>query len=235
MRINNVLLLVTVGTFLGFPLQIQPQVLPASGLYQITSGKFTACCGLLGPISVSLPEPQQTFVRLNLEPSGRVSMTFLGSDRTPFSVFACTTDAVVFTLEGFASPNSSNIIFHADPGPPPLRKSFSYIVDIAGDTLRINGQLGFVTPFCADVPSQFNHSNVVAQSMPTATVRVSDVEVCWNSRSNRNYQVQYRSALASNGWINLGAVQAGNGTTNCITDKVVPGEPRRFYRVEVVP
>ena len=82
---------------------------------------------------------------------------------------------------------------------------------------------------------QFTHSGVIAVLMPTAAIRVSQVEVCWNTDSNRTYQVQYRMVLDTNGWVNLGSPVPGNGSTNCITDKVLLGQPRRFYRVVSLP
>ncbi|MFI5224697.1 MAG: hypothetical protein ACHQX3_10760, partial [Nitrospirales bacterium] len=38
---------------------------------------------------------------------------------------------------------------------------------------------------------------------PLATIRASQVEVCWNSISNLTYQVQYRSDLTTNLWTSL--------------------------------
>jgi sugar lactone lactonase YvrE len=68
-----------------------------------------------------------------------------------------------------------------------------------------------------------------------ASIRVSAVDICWNSQSNKNYQVQYRSDLTTNDWVNLGGSVAGTGTVNCITDPLAPGQPQRFYRVVEAP
>lgn len=65
---------------------------------------------------------------------------------------------------------------------------------------------------------------------PTVSANVASMDVCWDSLTNRQYQVQYRSALTTNQWANLGNPVAGSGSTNCITD-TVRGEPQRFYRV----
>lgn len=65
---------------------------------------------------------------------------------------------------------------------------------------------------------------------PTVLASVACVDVCWDSLTNRLYQVQHRSSLTTNQWANLGNPVAGNGNTNCITD-TVRGEPRRFYGV----
>jgi hypothetical protein len=76
---------------------------------------------------------------------------------------------------------------------------------------------------------------VTVEAPPTLTIRVSQVEVCWNSLTNSNYQLQYQSDLTTNTWVDLGATVPGNGTTNCVTDTVVLGEPKKFYRIVVVP
>jgi hypothetical protein len=72
-------------------------------------------------------------------------------------------------------------------------------------------------------------------AVPLLTIRVSEVELCWNSVSTKMYQVEYRSEVSTNIWTALGASVIGNGSTNCMTDAVLPGEPRRFYRVQELP
>ena len=67
---------------------------------------------------------------------------------------------------------------------------------------------------------------------PTSTIRVSQVEVCWNSVTNLLYQVQYKSALTANEWTNLGPPVTGTGS-DCITDAVT--SEQRFYRVILAP
>jgi hypothetical protein len=58
---------------------------------------------------------------------------------------------------------------------------------------------------------------------------------CWESETNRNYQLQYRSSMTPGGWANVGVPVAGNGGTNCVSDHLTLGEPQRFYRVIEVP
>jgi hypothetical protein len=69
------------------------------------------------------------------------------------------------------------------------------------------------------------------ESPPLVTIRTSQVEVCWNSKSNVTYQVQYRSELTTNLWTSLVNCVQGTGATSCILDPVVVGQPQRFYRV----
>jgi len=78
-------------------------------------------------------------------------------------------------------------------------------------------------------------SEVFCLGVPIASVRVSEVEICWTSRSDRQYQVQFRSVLTTNLWTSLGAPVQGNGATNCVTDPVVTGRPQKLCRVEELP
>jgi hypothetical protein len=86
-----------------------------------------------------------------------------------------------------------------------------------------------------DVTEADGRSDVFCLGVPRTNVRVSQVEVCWNSRSNRSYQVQFRSAATTNLWTNLGVPVPGNGSTNCVLDAVPPGQPQRFYRISELP
>jgi hypothetical protein len=60
------------------------------------------------------------------------------------------------------------------------------------------------------------------------------VEICWNSKSNKMYQVEYRSILDTSTWSALGQPLQGNGMVTCITDSL-QGQSQRFYRVEELP
>ena len=206
---------------------------PASGLYEIISGTYSECCGIAGPLRSSLPNANQGYVSLTVDSQGSLaSMTFLGKDmQTVFSILPCPPgDPIKFTFNyGFIFSNT--IIFHVDPGPPPYSENWTFTVSNSVDALRIDGTVGINAPSCADVPTRFSYSNVVAVLMPVPAIQCSEVEICWNAASNRIYQVQYQSALNTNAWTNLGSPVAGNGSTNCVPDKLMPGQPQRFYRV----
>lgn len=213
------------------------QAQPTSGVYQILSGRYTECCGFGGAIIYPLPNSSQTFVELAIDSENRAAMTILGQDmHTVFSI------PPIGSRPGFTFSLSNGVVFpdrivFGDPviGPqPPGQPPLSYTVSNSAGALRINGMLT-LSCLCADVPTQFKHTNVVAVLMPTAAIRVSEVEVCWDSLSNRTYQVQYRSTLTSNSWMNLGLPLAGTGSTNCVADKVPRGEPQRVYRVITLP
>jgi probable HAF family extracellular repeat protein len=70
-------------------------------------------------------------------------------------------------------------------------------------------------------------------SYPALSIRLvqSDVELCWNSQTNRSYQLQHRSDLTTNLWSNLGTPVQGNGATNCIYDPLLPGQAQKFFRL----
>ena len=63
---------------------------------------------------------------------------------------------------------------------------------------------------------------------------LSNAQVCWSSLANKQYQLQYRSAVNSNVWTTLGGTVSGSGVTNCVTDALA-GFRQRFYRVLVLP
>ena len=65
----------------------------------------------------------------------------------------------------------------------------------------------------------------------------SQVELCWNSQTNVNYQPQFLTVLDVNNsnWMNFGPPIVGNGSTNCVTDAVIPAQVERVYRVLTFP
>jgi hypothetical protein len=67
---------------------------------------------------------------------------------------------------------------------------------------------------------------------PRLNIRISQVEICWQTASNRWYQLQYRSTLSTNQWLPLSTNWVtGDGTRSCATDAVIPGSPQKFYRL----
>jgi hypothetical protein len=65
-------------------------------------------------------------------------------------------------------------------------------------------------------------------------IRVSQVELCWQTANNKWYQVQYRSALTTNQWTPLtGAWVTGDGARHCTSDGVLVSEAQRFYQLSV--
>src|SRR5262249_42862920 len=91
-----------------------------------------------------------------------------------FSIVPCPpTDSIHFSFDyGFIFSNS--ITFHVDPGPPPNAVYWNYLVTESGGSLRINGTLGTAQQNCADVPTQFTHSNVVAVLVPQPRISITE-------------------------------------------------------------
>ncbi len=60
----------------------------------------------------------------------------------------------------------------------------------------------------------------------------SQVELCWQTATNRFYQLVYSSALTINQWTPFHTNWvAGDGTRHCETDAITAGGSTRFYRL----
>lgn len=70
---------------------------------------------------------------------------------------------------------------------------------------------------------------------PQLSIRCSQVQLCWQSVTSQVYQVQFRSALSTNQWLDLGSSVWGDGTQKCASDAVAEGQPQRYYRVTLRP
>jgi hypothetical protein len=223
-----------IGSVVGLAItSAHAQSTPQSGLYEIVSGTFSECCGIAGGIRFSLPNSNQNYVKLDVDPVRNLaSLAFIRDDgQTVFSFVPCPSGPPIPFSFGFGFISPGWMLFHADPGPPPAGFFWSLTASNWPATLRIDGTVGMALSQCVDFPNRFTYSNVVAVLVPTASIRVSQVEVCWSTATNQVYQVQYRSTLTTNNWLNLSGPRSGDGTTNCVTDDVLPGQPQRFYRV----
>ena len=61
----------------------------------------------------------------------------------------------------------------------------------------------------------------------------SQVRLCWESRTNANYQLQYRSESTTDIWTDLEPPIPGTNGLACTVQAV--SEPHRLYRVVVIP
>lgn len=78
--------------------------------------------------------------------------------------------------------------------------------------------------------------HVVLERLPLrAQIRITEVEVCWETVTNRIYQVQYRPTLGTNDWTNLGPPRPGTGAPECLRDPVTAEEGQRTYRIITAP
>jgi len=211
---------------------------PASGFYTIISGAFVSCCGFAGvPLSRPLPSGSQACIEVRVDAaSGTARMQVLGADMRTVFVFPQVGPQPVLALRfdrGQVLPD--RLRFEQMAGPEPGSAFWSYTLAGAGDTLSLNGWARLPCPGCADVPTDFTHTNVVARRMPEVTLRVSEVEVRWEGSSNRLYQVQYQSEETGAAWVNLGPPVPGVNGPQAVVDRVRAEEARRFYRVVTLP
>ena len=237
---KRITLLATISALLVGVQSHRAENAPTSGLYQIISGRYIACCGIAGPVPEMLPDARDAFIELKVDPQSNLAqMKILGQDMQ--TVLAIPEEACRGRFE-YVFINGTVFSDHIQFGSPilpplPGLPSFNFVISNGTSGLSMNGTVSAPCPGGADVPELFTHTNVVATavSMPAPTIRVSEVELCWQTASNRNYQVQYRTNLATNGWANLGSPVAGNGSTSCITDKLSQDQPQRYYRVVTLP
>ena len=68
---------------------------------------------------------------------------------------------------------------------------------------------------------------------PRLSIRLSQVELCWDTTSNEVYQLQYRSSLTTNAWLPFGSTVTGNGLRYCTNDTILIGQPQRFYQLVI--
>ena len=67
---------------------------------------------------------------------------------------------------------------------------------------------------------------------PRLNIRISQVEVCWDTSTNAAYQLQYRSELTTNNWLPFFTnYWPGTGGLLCTNDVLPPDQPQRFYHV----
>ena len=108
---------------------------------------------------------------------------------------------------------------------PPFR--FRFTATTAASTLQFHGSNATVNVDLAmDAVS-------VQPVSPRLTIDVSEVRLCWQSQTNRMYQLQFTTNVASNTWTDLGAPIPGSGATDCSFQPVA--DPQRFYRVVLLP
>ncbi|HKQ37971.1 MAG TPA: Ig-like domain-containing protein [Verrucomicrobiae bacterium] len=212
---------------------------PRSGLYEINSGRYHACCGLGGDLGYDLPSDSQSFVRLEIDQNNSATMTFLGADaQTIFSIVPCPMGPPIpFSFShGLVFPD--RIVFHVDPGP---QSYWNYTVSNAPNQLRLDGILGLVRPACADAPDKFSHSNVVATLLASAP-QIEGVErqgdlfrFRFSGEAPYDYFVEYASSLAAQNWQSLTNFRAKLGTILATVTDPLSNNAARFYRIRKQP
>ena len=60
----------------------------------------------------------------------------------------------------------------------------------------------------------------------------SQIDLCWQTATNRSYQLLFSSTLTTNQWAPLHTNWvSGDGTRHCETDAILSGSPIKFYRL----
>ena len=70
----------------------------------------------------------------------------------------------------------------------------------------------------------------IEPSAPPLDIRVSQIELCWETTPDLLYQLEYTDA---NGWLPFGNKISGTGDRICTNDFVPVGHPARLYRLSV--
>jgi len=211
---------------------------PPGGFYQITSGNFIACCGIAGSIRHALPDASQSFIQVTINPTESLAtMTFLGEDQqTVFAIVSCTGSPFRFSFDqGLIVANS--VVFHRDPGPPPGQIHWNYTATNLANQLRVDGMIGLGQSECADLPSQFFHSNVVAVlvSLPTVIEGLAQedglLRFQFKGVPPNDYFVEYTESLPAMNWLSLTNFRAKLQPIEAVVTDSITNHPARFYRV----
>ena len=174
---------------------------PASGLYQIISGTYSECCGIGGPFTHSLPEANQNYVQLTVDSQeNHAQMAFLGENlHTLFSTSPGEPGGGFTFLFATGTLFSDHIQFQPEIQIPEDGRSWSYTASNFAGGLRINGVA--IAPIwgSADIPEEFEHTNI--QAVLVSTVSKPTVG---------------RPRLAANGAIQFTVIDGRGGQTNVI-------------------
>lgn len=210
------------------------QTLPASGLYQIMSGRYGEWEEVFGPPNLQLPTPTQSYVELAIDDQSQIArMTILGSDmQTVFS----SGGFAFFLTNGVISPDY--IHFESQSGNPDVEFTNHCTISNSMGELRIDGatqRYGIVT-----VPFVLQHSNVLATlvapapqpvlSPPRATNGIIQFRV-FNGRAGETNFLETSTDLMN--WIPV-STNVFPGTVSAtgpfIDVQESPNLTRRFYR-----
>ena len=74
---------------------------------------------------------------------------------------------------------------------------------------------------------------VVAGTTNSPTNGFLEYSLSFPTQTGRSYYVEYKNALLDPIWLLLLGPIPGDGTIQTFTDSIVPGQPTRFYRIEI--
>ena len=223
------------------PQAAQAQSTFKSGYYEITSGLYSECCGIVGiPFTYELPDERQAFVELMIGPGGNTArLTFLGPDlRTVFTSYPWTDRTFAFSFNNGIV--FSNYIQFGDGPPMPGLGDWYYIVRDLSGSLGISGTA--ISPmFGADVPNQFQHTNVVATLLPNPVV-IDSVQRDGNSmlfhftgQQLYDYTVEYTDSLTNPNWQTNSTYRAKLGPIDVVVTNSLSAAQMRYFRIRSEP
>jgi hypothetical protein len=67
------------------------------------------------------------------------------------------------------------------------------------------------------------------------SIRISQVELCWDTTTTNVYRLLYRESLTNSPWLPLGGPVFGDGSRFCTNDTVLRGQPQRYYQLIILP
>ena len=228
--------------WLGSP---RAQEVPVSGLYQIISGRYTECCGIAGPFIYSLPDTNQYYVQLTVDSQGnRAQMAFLGEDlHTVFSTAPGGPGTGFTFLFTTGVVSSDDIQFEPEVQVPENHQKWNYSASGSAAGLRINGVA--IAPIwgSADIPEEFEHTNILA-------ILVATISQPTIGRPNVAANGAIRFTVFNGRWGQTNVIEASEDlvswtairtnvfpTTACplcpfidFQDTASTNLPRRFYR-----
>ncbi len=229
--------------------RIDAQAAFTNAYYQINQGLYTECCGFAGdPFVYPLPDDNQGFVELIIDPGGASArLTFLLPDMyrvfTPYNTPTYPNP----TGSGFAFSFGNGMVFSnyirfvaGTQVPPPGLGSWNYTVTNVSGGIGISGTV-VTSPFGADLPNHFEHTNVVASLVPNPTVidRVehdgSTIRFHFSGRPPYDYTVEFTDSLTKPDWQLLGAYRAKVETIDVTMTNSLADAQTRFFRVLAQP
>jgi hypothetical protein len=213
-----------------------------SAYYQITAGDYAECCGFAGPFAYNLPDDNQAFVELIIDPGGTTArLTFLQPDmQTVFTTHPTPASEFPFTFDrGIVSSNS---IQFTSGGPIPLllRGSWDYTVTNRNGGIGIYGTV--VTERAgADVPNRFEHTNVVAIriSNPIQIDQIqhdsNTIQFHFTGPPPYDYTAESTSSLSSTNWEQIGTYRAKLQAIDITVTQLLATAETKFFRVRQQP
>jgi hypothetical protein len=220
--------------------QAQAQSKFKSGIYSISSGLYSECCGFAGnPFDYELPDERLGAVELVVAPDGKTArMTFLSPDlSTVFTSYPWIAERTFAFSFGNGIVSSNSIQFgEGPPAPRPGLPDWNYTVQDQGGNLLINGVA--VTPmFGADVPNQFTHTSVAATRIldPIVVDRIErqgdSMVFHFTGPQLYDYTIEYTDSLTDPNWQTNSTHRAKLGPIDLVVTNSLSESQTRFFRI----